>query len=210
MSTSDPTDRAIVSTDQGEHFNLQWAMMNSRICPQHAQAFKEAADLILETSMLATRPNDLLLFPVLYLYRHCLELALKRLVLVGVRNGTFTLEEVNHKKKGELGKHYLDGLWERVRPFLAETFPNTKGLNDADTVIAEFAELDNDGQSLRYDLDKELQRQPFQERLPNRISMGILRDRMNTVFEYLDSCHGGVVDYLSELAAAQPNDDDGP
>ena len=53
-----------------------------RCIPHFRAAFKLAADMILDSHQVAQGAghNDKLLFPVLYLYRHCIELQLKDLV----------------------------------------------------------------------------------------------------------------------------------
>ena len=63
-----------------------WAMLSAPIYPQHAEAFKLSADMILDAHQSAKGPHrDTLLFPVLYLYRHCVELKLKDLIFLGIR-----------------------------------------------------------------------------------------------------------------------------
>ena len=122
---------------------------------------------------------------------------LKELVILGVKCGTFKLEEVNHKKKGELRKHGLDNLWKLVKPFLVESYPTDDRVHYAESIIDDFHQLDMDGQILRFDREKDtLKKRPYKEILPRRITLAELREKMSKVFDYLDSSYGGIHDWL--------------
>ena len=73
--------KAFASTKDGKFFHLQSTLV-SPMYPQHAEAFKIAADMILDAHEAATRGphHDRLLYPVLYLYRHCLESVLSAII----------------------------------------------------------------------------------------------------------------------------------
>src|SRR5689334_18233937 len=76
----------VSGTNEGKFFHLHHAVMSSPFYPPLPGAFKLAADMILDAHLAANGShNDILLFPVLYLYRHCLELKLKDLLLLGIR-----------------------------------------------------------------------------------------------------------------------------
>lgn len=64
--------KAFAFTKQGKFFHLKSTLL-SPMYPQHAEAFKIAADMILDSHEAATRGphKDRLLYPVQYLYRHC-------------------------------------------------------------------------------------------------------------------------------------------
>lgn len=65
--------KAFTYTKRGKFFHLQSAILSSPIYPKHAEAFKTTADMALAWhESVKQRPHhDALLFPVLYLYRHC-------------------------------------------------------------------------------------------------------------------------------------------
>ena len=87
--------KVFTNTKEGKFFHIQSTKLPP-MYPQHAEAFKIAADMILDSHEAAVKGphHDALLYPVLYLYRHCLELKLKDLVLLGVKCGDFELCEV--------------------------------------------------------------------------------------------------------------------
>src|SRR5262245_10986134 len=87
-------DKAFSSKGRGKSFNVPnvsyWPL------PQHASAFLNAANMLVCTYEEAPqRPyHDNLVFPVVYLYRHFLELKLKDLITLGVRAGLLKRDEV--------------------------------------------------------------------------------------------------------------------
>lgn len=187
-------------------------LLSTPIYPQHAEAFKIAADMILDSHQAAKRGphRDTLLFPVLYLYRHCLELKLKDLVLLGVRIGFFDLT----KEKPEccalcnrplprrrmdvaeiLEKHELCPLWTKAKRLILDNYPKDDEAQAAEAIINEFHRVDPDGQTLRYNRKKgTLELRRYKE-LPSHIGVADLRTRMDSVYDYLDNCYAGILDW---------------
>jgi hypothetical protein len=156
--------KALACTKQGKFFHLQWARMSARIYPNHSEAFKVAADMILDShqSTIGGPHHDTLLFPVLYLYRHCLELKLKELVLLGVRIEFFELAKVAEN----LEKHRLCPLWTKAKRLILHSYPKDEEAQAAEGIINEFHRIDPDGQTLRYDRKKgTLELRPYKERI---------------------------------------------
>lgn len=195
--------KAFVHTKQGKFFHLQSALLSSPIYPQHAEAFKTGADMILDSHQSAKRGphHDTLVFPVLYLYRHCLELKLKDLVLLGVRTHFFDLAEVEKildEKNGIIGKHELCPLWTKAKRLILNSYPNDDEAQIAESIINNFDLIDKDGQTLRYDRKKrtlELQRY---ENLPRYIDIANLRKTMASVYHYLERSYDGILDWWDE------------
>src|SRR5437879_3151243 len=101
---------------KGKYFHLQSAIVSSKIYPDRAVAFKDAADMIIDRHQSAKQfgHGDRLLFPVTYLYRHYLELQLKDLVVLAVRCKFYLLSEVEEI----LSKHELCPLWTKTKRYL--------------------------------------------------------------------------------------------
>jgi hypothetical protein len=185
--------KALACTEQGKFFHLQSALLVTPIYPQHAEAFKIAADMILDSHQSAKlRPHrDALLFPVLYLYRHCLELKLKDLVLLGARIRFFELAKV----AGILEKHGLCPIWTKAKELILDSYPKDNEAQAAEAIINEFHRVDPDGQTLRYDRKKgTLELRRYKE-LPSHIGVADLRTRMDSVYHYLDKCYAGILDW---------------
>jgi hypothetical protein len=147
--------------------------------------------------------NDKLLSPVLYLYRHCIELQLKDLVVLGIRCGFFdttTSEQMLHvkgddesdEKTGMLGKHELWPLWTSAKAFLEHRYPNDEQIPVAESYINRFHELDPTGQTFRYDREKGTWALLRFEKLPAVIGVKTLRKAMDALFYFLDSCYGHI------------------
>ena len=143
--------KAFASGTRGKSFHLQsllWCF------PQHAEAFKTAADMIIDSHQAAQRTphRDELFFPVAFLYRHCLELKLKDLIWIGIHRRFFSRAKV----KPVLDQHNLAKLWTLVRRLLEDRWPNADPgpLRGIEAVINQFHEADPSGQVFRYERDK--------------------------------------------------------
>ena len=94
--------------------------------------------------------QETLIYPIMYLYRHYLELVFKALVLLDSQlRGDGPV-----MPKG----HDLAQLWAECRPVLAVVFSNREGeldvqLDQAERHVHDFVALDRTSQALRYPLD---------------------------------------------------------
>jgi hypothetical protein len=120
-----------------------------------SKEYRRSADLILNSlrTDVDVFHRDGLFMPVAYLYRHSMELALKRSVILGIKLGV-----INQSKDTDrcLGGHNLDSLWKIVFMIVNE-FEHLK-TNIANSQIKkvgfEYNKLDPSGQCLRYSKDK--------------------------------------------------------
>lgn len=197
-------------TNAGKFFHLQHAVLTSPVYPPLAGAYKLAADMILD-SHLATRGShhDILLFPVLYLYRHCVELRLKDLLLFGILSQFFnkaTADKILDKKNGILYQHRLCALWNKARDLLAHHYPRDSQLKVAESMINDLHQIDPDGQTLRFDRVKDtlrLRRPRFKQggprgpvyKIPETIDIANLRQSMDRLYAYLENRYDGIVDW---------------
>jgi hypothetical protein len=87
--------------------------------------------------------QDLLVFPMLFAYRHWLELRLKSLIALGRR----WREEPPKAQRG----HRLQTLWPKARADIEAAFPGDSADLDAlSAVINELAQVDPESQTFRY------------------------------------------------------------
>jgi len=109
--------------------------------------YKEAADSLVDSIANRKGSADSLIFPIVFLYRHYVEIRLKSLLLDGNR-----LLDREHKQKSE---HQLSKLWPKVRSILDELWPNEEGedLKAMDSLIAQFEEVDPRSTTFRYPKD---------------------------------------------------------
>jgi hypothetical protein len=202
----------VPGTNAGKFFHFHSAVISSPIYPPLPEAFKRAADMILDAHLAAKGShNDILLFPVLYLYRHCVELKLKDLLLLGICSGFFnkaTADKILDKDKGIIGKHALCALWNKARDLLAHHYPSELQLKVAESMINDLHQIDPDGQTLRYDREKgtlKLRRPKYKHEgkvrphpvynVPETIDIENLRQSFDRLYEYLESRYGGILDW---------------
>ncbi len=120
------------------HFRLEFMI----------EGYKQGADLMVERALEDRVALDVLIFPIIFCYRHYIELSLKHLIanygpIVGVSSSWKT--------------HDLSTLWNTVK-IVAKNY----GVEDEDNpesivthIITEFEKLDRGSFSFRYPFDKE-------------------------------------------------------
>ncbi|KKK92494.1 hypothetical protein LCGC14_2702380, partial [marine sediment metagenome] len=136
-------NKAFASHNDGAFFHLPSI---SRLFPGHAEAFKIAAEMVIDTCQEAGRHpyNDELFHPVAYLYRHCLELQMKSIIRVGVGMDFFKPDEVADALDG----HNLARLWNRAKKLLLDRWPiaDQAPLKAVEAIVNEFHQADPNGQ----------------------------------------------------------------
>jgi hypothetical protein len=200
----------IPGNNKGKFFHLHSAVMSAPIYPQLPDAFKLAADMILDSHLAADGPHhDSLLFPVMYLYRHCVELKLKDLLLLGVRSRFFdgaASNKILDEDEGIIGQHLLCALWNKAKDLLAHHYQNDPQLKVAESMINDLHQIDKDGQTLRYDRVKgtlQLRRPKYRRlhdaqpypiyNIPETIDIANLRQSMDCLYAYLESKYDAIL-----------------
>jgi hypothetical protein len=161
------------------------------------EAFKEAGDYIVEKALASPMHPDRYFYPILFLYRHYLELQLKNLIALGHRLlGTAPTEQ--HKKA--LSKHFLDSLWEQAKELIAKTWPDedSSQLTPIEEAITAFHEIDRTGEASRYHKDKG--GNVLLADAPTHISLEHLRGVMDRVYRSLSGCECAFREYLAQKA----------
>jgi len=117
----------------------------------YAEGYRRAGDMLAEQLIAdPTHGLDFVVYPLVFLYRHAIELQLKGVIRDGRR--LLRLRAVPRKK---LENHELDKLWELARPILEGVWPegDTRCLDRIDAVVRELTEADPSSQAFRYDRD---------------------------------------------------------
>jgi hypothetical protein len=121
---------------------------DGRYMQVYADGYKFAADSLIDNRQGIPR-EDILLYPILFLYRHCLELKLKAL-LVGSSNLTENPVDIK-----SLDKHNISDLWGRLKGTLRSlkiNFPNEE-IKTFDRCIKELSDIDPIAIAFRYSQD---------------------------------------------------------
>lgn len=119
----------------------------------YSLAYLEAADRLVETLCGHFFDNALTL-PIVFLYRHYLELTLKELVIMG--NERYNSSSTPYLEKILKG-HRIDFLWQELKPLLQKIYLPPEKREEIDAVgecIEEFSKVDESSMSFRYPVDK--------------------------------------------------------
>lgn len=152
------------------------------------EGYKKAADLMVKRTIEDWRERDLLVFPIIFNYRHFLELSLKyHLSTYG--QGVDIAPNWN--------SHDLVDLWKDFKKMLGRY-----GIDDPDevdpvvkSIIVNYAKADPGSFSHRYPVDRQGNPLPVDQR---ELDLENLADVMSAVAGYFNGTDG----YLSELARA--------
>ena len=179
---------------QGEDWQynamLNWSHFRADL---YAFAYKDAADGLVEAMANRQVPLDSGIYPLLFLYRHSLELQFK-LMLKSAR-------ALTGKEPKNYDKHPLMPLWSELRHLLKDL-----GLERSDanaTAVHEFIrqldDVDPDSMAFRYATTNS-----GKDHLPDvtHINIRHLREVLNSVFVWLN----GTYSWIGEMEQGQPGD----
>jgi hypothetical protein len=113
----------------------------------YAEGFRKGADYLVDRVEATFADQDLLVYPIVFGYRHAVELRLKSIVRAA------------RSLAGEPGDapthHRLDSLWSTARPLLERAFPmeTTDDLDAASEAIAQLHDADPGSTGFRYPTD---------------------------------------------------------
>lgn len=150
-------------------------------------AYKEAGDFLVEALRLGgdgTHP-DRFAFPILYLYRHGIELRLKELIRfasrVGLGDALSDLEDV-------LKAHNLWALWTKARSTIEQRWPkgDLSELDAMEKLIQELHAADKSGQHLRYSHGQDGKQ--LSRKLPPRLDLLHTRSIFDGMWNMLSGC----------------------
>lgn len=185
-------NKAFVSAAEGAYFHIPSVRM---LYPPHGTAFKEAAEVVIDKIEAdGDKPaNDIFVFPVVYLYRHGIEVNLKSIVHVGIGLKFLKKEDVEE----DLKWHNLAALWNHAKKLLLYRWSSSDPapLKATEAVINELHQADPNGQVFRYAANKDGKRHRY-EKLPDHISVAKLKKTMDGVFNFLEATWSALEDDL--------------
>jgi hypothetical protein len=116
----------------------------------YARGYKHAADLLVKSAP-GEFCHDELLYPIIALYRHFVEMRLKGLLVVCSSLGD------NPVELASLDKHLIDDLWDRAKVHFKHFSPklSNEQVQATEKCIRELAQWDRDSQAARYPWNKE-------------------------------------------------------
>lgn len=179
VEAADPMDNALIADDDYTRLVLM------------IRGYKQSADLAVTHCAVNRVDRDFLVYPIIFNYRHFIELSLKHQIATYGRS-------VDIEAKWDT--HRLEHLWATFQDMLLKSaIPDP---DEADSivasVVAQFAKIDPKSDAYRYPVDQKGQPLPMAfvaTHLEN------LADVMKAVAGYFDGCDG----YLSDLRSAAPS-----
>jgi hypothetical protein len=156
-----------------------------------AKGYTLAADRLAGILLAAPRFSNYEAYPVVFLYRHALELALKHIIYSTAQLAAFTsLDAVENRLQNT---HDLTQLSGTAHAILVRLFPRDELLRQTLVVVTEtcqeFSEIDPQSKSYRYPIDRKGQHSSKQHRLVNLRSFA---ERMSSVLEDLNTIQFGL------------------
>ncbi len=154
--------------------------------------YNEAANHLVDKALEDRHERESLIFPILFLYRHYLELQLKYFISTYGRHAGIEPDWNTHK---------LTFLWRRFKEILDEFMGEAQDPGNADTtvekIVAQFAKMDPRSFSYRYPCDRKGRPVSIAQ---NNLDLKTLKDVMNGVSSYFSGCDG----YFDNLVSAEP------
>ena len=172
--------------------NIDWwhnACLN--YCPDpydmYALGYKRAGDFLAQHVMKTRRYQDVLVYPLVFLYRQYLELRLKELI----KAGSLLIDKPQRFPK----HHRIDRLWNQCRRILEEAYPEdcSEDFNAAEGYIKQFSEKDPISIAFRYPTDKK-----GKKSLPGvtHINLRSFSEIMDNLASLLEAASTGISYYL--------------
>jgi len=153
----------------------------------YIQGYKQSAEILVEHVFNKKAGLDTLIYPILFLYRQCLELQLKSLI----KHGSRLLDS----QRQALTTHNLVKLWEDCKVILVEIFDNDDdriSINKIGEIVIQLSEVDPHAQAFRYPKDTK-----GNESLLgiSHINFRAVSDILGTIINLLDGAELGISEY---------------
>jgi hypothetical protein len=150
-------DENEVFTGQGSDWHNRALLNFSQDVPwfAYASGYKEAADRLVEGIAGGMHGQDMLVFPIFYLYRHYLEVSIKERIkeCQKVLDTTPPLLPKNKAQRIRAAQgHDLEELWGYLKTLLSSVYPDLahEVLSEIDRVVEAFHRHDRGGDAARY------------------------------------------------------------
>jgi len=185
------SDRLFVSaSDWRNNARLDWSWDKWSL---YTDGYKEAAGILVKQIEVGARGavQDTLVYPIVFLYRQYLELAIKALLKDARR-----LQDI---EKAFPTHHRIYDLWLDCRALLKEICPgdSEKELDQITRLIKEFSSIDPDSFAFRYPEDKK--GKPTIEGLTH-LNLRVLRETMDGISNLLSGAHCQISTHLDYKA----------
>jgi len=131
--------------------------------------------------------SDTLVFPIVYLFRHYLELRLKKIIIIGKKNSNKRVNVIKYK-------HNLENLWKEAKECIKTYWPSScnSELNIIKNNILEFHnKFDQFASAFRYPVDNRGNKS-FKKNV--HIDLKQFKKSMEEISNFLDGCSEGMLE----------------
>ena len=168
------------------HLNARVAMalLDRRQMTPYIEGYRTAAAALLDSAADRGAIVDFLIFPISFLWRHHLELALKQIIAVG--------RQLDGKAWGFTKGHDLLKLWNDAKPHVVKCGdPTAPELSNVEANILEFAKIDPGSDGFRYPMGSDLST-PSLPGAPELVNLRVLHEAMEAVANFLSAVNLGL------------------
>jgi hypothetical protein len=159
----------------------------------YARGYKQAADILVDHISAMKRYQDMLVYPIVFLYRHYIELCLKEIF----RDGNILLDEPK-----EIPIHHkIDELWKDCKIILKKLQRDSikDDLEAVDEIITQFSEMDPSSFAFRYPTDTKGKKSLPDIRHINLRNLAEILDRIEAFFVGVSSVIGELLDFKRDM-----------
>ena len=162
----------------------------------YVEGYRRAAAALYESAATSGRSPDYLVFPIAFLWRQHLELALKDIISTG-------RQLVGEPRKFPTG-HRLLHLWTTARPLIEQCGdPAAPELTNVQDNLREFETIDPWADGFRYPLNREQTGRSLPN-VPEHVNLHVLHQGMEALSNFLSAVRselGVRLDYTMEMEA---------
>jgi hypothetical protein len=162
----------------------------------YVEGYRKAAVALFESTAATYTSPDYLVFPIAFLWRHHVELALKDIIAVG--------RQLAGEPWGFPAHHRLLALWDDARPHIIQCGdPEAPELANVEANLREFEVIDPGADGFRYPLNRDRTARSLPN-APEYVNLRILHEAMEALANFLSGVRselGTRLDYIAQMKA---------
>jgi hypothetical protein len=180
------------------HLNacVDWVLSGPDGMTGYIEGYRRAAESVYATTIRNRDSPDYMLFPLAFLWRHHLELALKHIIALG--------RSLEDSAWGFPEHHRLLELWHEAKVHIVNaSSPDAPELANVEANLSEFQMVDPGSFGFRYPTERNSGARTLAH-APSHVNLGVLHEAMQALSNYLDAVQMELsvrLDYLSEMRA---------
>jgi hypothetical protein len=160
--------------------NLDWSFLsgNERMFG-YVEGYRRAAQAVFSLLDGGLNSPDYVLWPLAFMWRHHLELAMKDIIARG--------REIQGDEWGFPEHHDLVKLWHEAKPHIVECGPESSPeLDNVEAGLVEFQTIDPYADGFRYPVGKRLQRRSL-AKAPEQVNLHLLQEAMESIANFFSA-----------------------